>query len=321
MPVRMSEHPPDLSEWPITVSSVARSRWGLNNESWFVSTRQREYVARVYASTDGDVIRAEHALLLELGDRSLPFAVPRPVPRRDGTTFGLVPSERGPRFVALFERIRGDHLNDDDWPAVERAARAFAVLDQALLDLAIAPSTFDGDLAAVSPLVADFNALDELGPEGSRFVQMMASEATRVRAAIAPRQLIHGDFGFGNILVDGGEITGVLDFEFATVDARVSELAAALRLVLSKDTREELWRPLLRGYLSRLPLSDEELEVLPVLTLHHEAVLLVWSLGRRRAGDVPTSRVLLNVQRALDLETWMAGRARDVVREAHAIVR
>lgn len=308
-------HLPDLAAWPIHARSVERSRWGLNNETWFVEADEGKFILRVYSTEDRDVIRAEHELLGHLVARHLPYATPRVVPRHDGSTFGATTISQREREAVLFERIAGEHLDDDDLTGVASAGAAFALLDRELVSIETRAAPFNGDLRTVSPYVRNLNQLEELGPEGIRFVQV-ADDLSRVRATLHPRQLIHGDFGFGNILVELHSVTGILDFEFACVDARAAELAAALRLVLSKGSRDQLWRPLLRGYLAQLRLEDHEIDALPVLTLHQEAVLLIWSLGRARIGLTPPARVEQNVLRALSLGHWMAQHGTEVVREA-----
>lgn len=40
-----------------------------------------------------------------------------------------------------------------------------------------------------------------------------------------PKQLIHGDLHYDNVLVDDEKVSGLLDFEFAAFDWRAMELA------------------------------------------------------------------------------------------------
>lgn len=116
-----------------------------------------------------------------------------------------------------------------------------------------------------------------------------------------------------------GRVVGILDFEFALHEARAVELAIALRLVASKSTRDQLWRPLLRGYLTRLPLTTAELEAIPTLALHHEAVVLLWWLGRYRGGEVDRRSLDEHIVRALALGPWLEANADAIVHEARRI--
>jgi homoserine kinase type II len=305
-----------LAPWGIPAATLAPALGGVNNRCWFVESASGRYVLRVYSVASREAVRLEHALLVALSAAALPFATPRPVAAEDGSTCPVVMTPEGPRIAALFERIEGENLDDDDVAGVEAAAAAFAQLDVVLAQLEIDREYFDGNLERVHPLVQDLTSLDELGADATALVRGMAGEPSRLRGLLEPRQLVHGDFAFGNVLLVGGRVVGVLDFEFAGEDARAAELAMAVRLVLSKRSRERIWRPLLRGYLRTLPLSEAELAALPLLALHQEAVVLVWWLGRHRAGDVGNQRLEEHIERALALEALLMARDQDIVREA-----
>jgi Ser/Thr protein kinase RdoA (MazF antagonist) len=308
-----------LRTWGIVGAAISPSSSGLNNESWFVDAPSGQYVLRLYAVVPAAAVEVEHALLAQLRSAGLPFATPRPVaPAGSPTTWAWVATLGEPRAAALFERIVGEHPDDADESAVEAAAEAFARLDLALAPMRTDRSAFTGRIETVHPLVPDLDHLDELGPEGAAFVRRMR-EASKLRGALEPRQIVHGDFAFGNVLLRDGRVTGILDLEVATEDARAAELGVALRLVLSKSTRERLWLPLLRGYLRSLPLSATEIDALPTLASQHDAVVLAWWLGRLRSGVRDIRPLTQRVAEALDRERWLADHARAIVAEARRL--
>lgn len=308
-----------LAPWALEDATVTPASWGLNNTSWFVDSAAGRHVLRVYSVASLAEVMSEHALLLQLTSAGLSFATPRPLPARDGSTCPLVDTPAGPRVAALFGRIDGDHLDDDDLAGVKAAGAAFAQLDRVLATVSVEREPFDARIEGVHPFVRDLTALDELGADAAEFVRRMAGAPSQLRASLEPRQVIHGDFAFGNVLLKDGRVVGLLDLEFAASEARAAELAVALRLVLSKSSRVRIWQPLLRGYLSCLPLTEAELEALPMLALHHEAVVLVWWLGRYRSGNADTRSLDEHITRALALEPWLAAHGRDVVAEARAL--
>lgn len=110
----------------------------------------------------------------------------------------IAPGRTG--VAAVFERIEGQHPDDDDVIAVEAAGEAFAQLDKVLATMTVARGPWDGGIESVHPLVSDLSSLDELGSDGADFVRRMAGAPSRLRATIPPRQVIHGDFAFGNVL-------------------------------------------------------------------------------------------------------------------------
>ncbi len=287
-----------LALWGLTDARVARAPAGLNNRSWFVDAAAGRHVLRLYTTASQQEVASEHAFLLHLLSARLPFGTPRPIPARDGTTCPLVPGTT--TVAALFDRIEGEHVDDDDVAGIEAAGAAFAELDKVLATMHTARGAWDGSIDGVHPLVSDLSSLEEIGAECADFVRRMAGAPSRLRATIEPRQVIHGDFAFGNV----------------AQDARAAELATALRLVLSKGTRDLIWRPLLRGYLSHLPLTDAEIGALPTLAMQHEAVVVAWWLGRYLSAKADRLSLEQHVTRALELETWIDRHAAEIIEHA-----
>ncbi len=309
-----------LDQWSLPRPRVLhRAEQGINNETWFVSCAAGEYVLRVYSEQRHEGIRFEHELLGRLVELALPFATPRPVPTRDGDTIAAASSWAGPRPAALFHRLPGETLNDGDFSGVRSAGAAFAALDRALASIDRtnhAAPAFHGDLRQVHPAISDVDHLpDVVGVDAARLVRVVAENAQALYASL-PRQIVHGDFAFSNILVADGNVTALLDFEFAGWDVRAAELAAAIALSLSKTTGDLLWRPLLRGYLGSFGLDPAEIAALPALALQHEAVTLAWWSGRALSGSASRESVAQHVERALRLERCMAGSGTQLVAEA-----
>ena len=146
-------------------------------------------------------------------------------------------------------------------------------------------------------------------------VERAADRAGPIYASL-PTQLIHGDFGFGNILVRGGRVRGIVDFEYAGRNVRAMELAAGLASAIARDSRESLWRPLLAGYLRTLRLDVTEIAALPALAVLHWAVIVVWWSGRTLDGKPFPDGLAALTDRALAVEEWMDARAPELVAEA-----
>src|SRR5207237_4967245 len=117
----------------------------------------------------------------------LPFAIPRPLsPRGSPVSWARVATLAGPRLVALFQRIPGEHLNDEDVHGLEAAAAAFAELDAVLASMTTDRVPFTGRIETVHPKVADRDSLDELGTSGAAFVRRMRV-ASALPGALRPR--------------------------------------------------------------------------------------------------------------------------------------
>ncbi len=296
---------------------LTRAHGGISNETWFVRSEAGEHVLRLYVHRRSEAIRFEHEILRKLSAADLTFRVPKPLETEAGDTLAI--DVDSARQAALFPRIEGEHLDDDDAAGVARAAAAFAALDMALGSIDrtdIVASAFSGDLRAVHPAITDLAQIEEIAGSAAReFTESAAENATAIYRSL-PMQLIHGDFSFGNVLVRTGRVRGVLDFEYAGRNVRALELGGALRNVLAKGNRDQLWRPVLDGYLGTLPLDPAEIAALPTLVLLQGAIILVWLAGRTVQGDSAPHALAEYVARALAQSKWIAANGRALVAEA-----
>jgi NTE family protein len=78
-------------------------------------------------------------------------------------------------------------------------------------------------LMIVHQLVTDpYAAIDDLGladrADHVRRLFERVDDAHEALVSSLPRQIVHGDFAFPNLLVDYGHVTGLVDFEFAGAD-------------------------------------------------------------------------------------------------------
>jgi Ser/Thr protein kinase RdoA (MazF antagonist) len=96
-------------------------------------------------------------------------------------------------------------------------------------------------------------------------------ELSRLHYPDLPDRPVHGDFEPWNLLFDGAELTGVLDFDQSRWDAQLCDIAPLLMPFMPLE--ERLLKALLEGYESVRPLSGLEWELLPALV---RGALLWW---------------------------------------------
>jgi Ser/Thr protein kinase RdoA (MazF antagonist) len=116
--------------------------------------------------------------------------------------------------------------------------------------------------------------------------------------------------------MSGGRVRGIVDFEYTGRNVRAMDLAAGLSSAIARESRETLWRPVLRGYLNTLRLDLTELAALPALAILHWAVIVVWWSGRSLDGHPFPDGLAALVDRALVVERWMDARGPELVAEA-----
>jgi 4-aminobutyrate aminotransferase-like enzyme/Ser/Thr protein kinase RdoA (MazF antagonist) len=110
-------------------------------------------------------------------------------------------------------------------------------------------------------------------------------------------QVVHGDLTLDNLLVDGGDVTGVLDLGDLTHSTLVFDVAAAFGSLASSLHGDDLFRTLRRfldGYRSVTPLEPEELAALGDTVALRAAMTLCISRWR----------TLENPQNSTYLRTW-----------------
>jgi homoserine kinase type II len=179
--------------------------------------------------------------------------------------------------------------------ALERLGRAIGVLGEALRGVPAedAPQDWRGDRLQVHPHVPDVQDLClGLGAAGvsDRQVMLLRTAARRLAAwwpaagGGLPVQVVHGDLGPSNVLVDErtGEVTALLDFEIAGADFRVQDLVAALLLSGALHGSQWLRRTaaLVRGNIAIRCVNRNEIRVLPELLVCRSVGSVLWRSGR-----------------------------------------
>ena len=315
---------------PVEISPLSG---GTNNPVLLVRTGAGEFVWKGYAThADRAAILYEHRLLGWLAGRGLSFAVPAPVPARDGETLCRAPGG----WQALFVHLPGSRPNSRDPAQIEVLGTAVGELDAALAAHPHTPRPGGvqyGDLDRIHRRVPDPYTVTPtaLGlPDAPPYAGLLGwwrEALARVRAfadgpyRALPRQVIHGDLAIGNFLVRGGRVTAILDFEFAGPDARALDLAAGLKYTMRTWENPE---PLVmagafcRGYARRAALSADEVEALPSLLRLRDATSSIWWLGRAlAAGDARPGLERINDMH--DFARWLAEhehRLLDIARES-----
>jgi homoserine kinase type II len=307
-----------LARWGIPADAeLARAERGCNNQTFTVAHRGRRWVLRISQNLSADQARAEHRLLGRLRTAGLPFGVPEPVAALGGDTVAETPA--GPATLCRWiPGVRPELAAD---PALERFGRAIGLLSRALRPVAWsdAPQDWRGDPLRAHPDAPRAGelarALRRAGVPTAR-IRRFEAAAEQVRAqaqataADLPVQVVHGDLGASNALVDEctGEMSGILDFELAGPDARVQDLQVALLLsgALAGPGWTRRAAALVRGYAAVLSLGQAEIMAVPDLLVARCVGSVFWRAGRWRRGQSVLSDVADRVAVLDASQTWLA---------------
>lgn len=324
-----------LSHWPVDPPlDLEPIVTGTNNRSYLVTSGERFYILKWYRNPGSlDRLRFEHELLGALAAAGPRFAVPSPLPTRAGDTSVDLAHDSVVFRFALFPLIPGRAARFGSLEDAFRCGTALADLDLALaavrLDPAIpVPGAF-GELGAVHAEVPDPLAAIQrqfrdraVATDLARIVSR-AEERWRHRTTGWDIQLMHSDFYPSNTLMEGGEVTGILDFEFSGPGYRAMDFAIGLAAFSARDWNEGCAWPLVEsfatGYLRHSPLDAEELAAMPALLLMREATSLTHWLGRLEQGLTTPDDLHARARRLLALDRWLEAHQGELVNRLERI--
>jgi Ser/Thr protein kinase RdoA (MazF antagonist) len=144
---------------------------------------------------------------------------------------------------------------------------------------ALSPTDFDGWLARTVRTITDVPGSDATARalRACRDVASIARDARHITRPALPRQLVHGDYGHGNVRFSGDTPSMIVDFDFLDTGERIVDLAdlafgphwMAPFGQLDRPPADRDWDAvarLIRQYdaASEEPLSDDEIAALPV---------------------------------------------------------
>ncbi|MEX0816437.1 MAG: aminotransferase class III-fold pyridoxal phosphate-dependent enzyme [Gaiellales bacterium] len=194
----------------------------------------------------------------------------------------------GPHFVRLFERMQGRvggaDLGDD---AVAAFAATHARLTLALRGFFHPAAGRDllwnpAQAPRLRPLAA---SIPDAGRRG-----IVERVLERFEARVLPRwdylpaQVAHGDFTLDNVFLDESDrVAGIVDFGDMSFTARAGDFAIGLVSLLRGRPESDVFRVArvaIDGYVSRIPLEDEELDLLADFVAARLAALVTISAWR-----------------------------------------
>lgn len=302
---------------PVEPFAIAQ---GSNNRIVGVRTRNGDFVWKRYQPVHSEAsIRYEHRLLGWLARRGLPFALPVPMPTRQGDTLCAVEG----RLHALFPLLPGGPADYGDLSQLENVGAALAELQGALAEYPTCPRPDMAgffQLSKTHPAIAAPHTLhptDLKLPDVEPFASLLAwwrDEVTALQAFLGgpfldlPRHLIHGDYLPSNTLHLDNRLTGVVDFEFARPDARAMDVASALYFSLRIWEGGNFWGrggAFARGYAQQARLADVERVALPWLMRLRNAVSKIFWLGKSLA-DGTAEKQVLGIGDSEGFNRWLA---------------
>lgn len=243
---------------------------GVSNSNWLIETRKQnsaptQFILTMYERRiDVEELPFFLGLLDHLADKGCP--VPRTIHDKNGATHRILDG----KSVALIQYLPGVSV---DHPTPEQA---FSV-GEALARVHLAGNDFEGVRAQGLGLNEWQRVLTDCGTDALAGIDpelpQICSDELQFLAENWPKTLpqgvVHCDLFPDNVLMLGETVSGLIDFYFAANDAFAYDLAVThAAWCFERGTasfRGDISKALLRGYGSVRPLSQGEVNALPIL--------------------------------------------------------
>lgn len=204
-----------------------------------------------------EVIEAQNAVLEHLAER-VEFC-PRVVPAVSGKSIEVVEG----RLVRVLTYLAGKPLATVESQSVELLydlGRKMGQLSRALVgfDHPGAHRAFHWDLAHGAQILREFGPQIKTDWLKDLVLGFRVGFVSHLR-----RSVVHGDANDYNVLVDGNEVVGLIDFGDIVYSYTVGDLAIAVAyVVLGKDDPYAAAAPVIEGYREEFELNKDELDAL-----------------------------------------------------------
>lgn len=246
-----------------TVRSCKGIAEGVENSNYLLETTQGRFILTLYEKR---VQKDDLPFFVDLLDHLARRGSPVPAMLRDRD--GIAIQEISNRAACLIQFLPGISLTHPGIGQCEAAGAAMGEMHQALEGFAAERDNSMGQ-HHWRDLAENIGDLDHVLPGLAACVSDELAYLDAHWPKNLPRHVIHGDLFPDNVLMLGNEVTGLIDFYFAATDFRAYDVAVThAAWCFSPDGADfhgNEAEALMRGYASRIALSEAEQQALPVL--------------------------------------------------------
>jgi Ser/Thr protein kinase RdoA (MazF antagonist) len=318
---------------------------GVSNINQYITTADGEQkMLRIYNGFDTDRIKVEHDILEKLNEEfgaesqrsrgKLSFKIPNFIKSKSGVTFEQL-SNGGSACMC-------DALNGGASPnmtCMEAVGSASGELVSALGKLAkmdatglVSPAY---DMWAVHPAVTKDNfeetmKSDAFEGELREYADEMLAEALELSTKCAsdykklPLQLIHSDMHYDSDSIrvnmkkgkNFGQVSAIMDFEYAAYDWRAMELAIGLSKYVGEEKSLNYVADYMTGYAKKASLTKPEADALPDLINLRVLSNVVYFVGRAISKEDDISTLKSKLEDYTKRVRWVKANADKIKRFA-----
>lgn len=293
-----------LEQYPAigTLSELKGIASGITNTNYFVITDTHRYVLTLFEHHSADELPYFLNLMAYLSAHGI--ACPKPLANLHNEYLGQLNGKP----AAMVSCLIGKDLKD---PTPEHCAKVGSFLARMHVAGQSYPESMDNPRGPHWFLVTAQKVMPHLDPAAQQLLQNELSYQAQFRELKLPRGVIHGDLFRDNILFDGDELGGAIDFYYACNDVLVYDLAITVNdwCVLDDGTLDApRLQAMLRAYHAQRPLSSEERDAWVLLL--RAGALRFW-LSRLHDFHFPQAGELTHAKDPMQFQRVLKARIRD----------
>lgn len=290
-----------LISWSLAGASIELLKY---RENAVYKVKHRDFTGALRVHQPGnrsdDILRSEFEWMRALAAEGL--SVPSVIPTSNGESFVVcaLPGSDCSAQVDLFEWIDGQPLGTveegiadaDRIPETYRTVGRLAAKVHNQSSSWMVPAGFrrhrwdEAGLAGETPLWGQFWMLEAASASEAALLRRcknhLYQHLGRLPKSRDKFSLIHADLVPDNLMIDGRDVK-LIDFDDAGFGWHLFELATALYFITDEPFYEEAKAALVSGYREERPLSDEELELLPLFFFARGSTYLGWVHSRKNS--------------------------------------
>lgn len=243
---------------------------GYDNENYLVKTESGKYVFKTYNNSEETLalVEAENQTLLFLQSKATK-KYPQPIPFTDGSYVKIIDVKGKKRVCRMLSFLEGESMGN-----VAPSEKLLQYLGSFLAEMDLKLQKFDNFTIQERQWEWGIQYLDL----NNKHIQYIANARDRSTvkyffqqfaenvAPILPdlrKSTIHNDANEWNVMVNNGEVSGIIDFGDLAYSPLINELAVAISYAgLNQEDPLEVASVILKAYHAILPLEEKELTVL-----------------------------------------------------------
>ncbi|MDQ6988633.1 MAG: homoserine kinase [Mariprofundaceae bacterium] len=238
---------------------------GIENSNFFIHTsNQQRYVLTIFERLTGDELPYFMRLMKHLAAHGLQS--PDVQVRRDAGLIFDFHTQEGIKQGCIVSCLSGqtlDDLNNEQLTSSGQALAGLHLAGASFTEQRDNPTGFSWLVEHIQQMQEDVQRT--YGTEALSLLNDELNVQQQYHFEHLPQGVIHGDLFCDNILFEGKEVSGIIDFYYAHDAAYVMDVAIALNaqaVLLSADdmVRQQAF---LAGYTSKRPLNQQEQDALP----------------------------------------------------------